>query len=78
MKPLFAALVVALLLSPLAPAQPPESRPDMDKLLDKLTFTRDKASLPYRLLKPDGYDNDGKASVARTTRGSSGMASRSS
>jgi predicted peptidase len=60
MKPLFAALVVALLLSPLAPAQPPESRPDMDKLLDKLTFTRDKASLPYRLLKPDGYDNDGK------------------
>jgi predicted peptidase len=32
----------------------------MDKLLDKLTFTKDKASLPYRLLKPDGYDKDGK------------------
>lgn len=32
----------------------------MDKLLDKLTFTKDKASLPYRLLKPDGYDKDSK------------------
>jgi len=32
----------------------------MDKLLDKLTFTKDKASLPYRLLKPDGYDSDAK------------------
>src|SRR6516165_3195281 len=56
-------LVVAvggLLLCSLAHAQNPEPKPDMDKLLDKLTFTKDKASLPYRLLKPDGYDRDGK------------------
>src|SRR5438067_4391675 len=54
-------LVVAvggLLLCSLAHGQQP--KPEMDKLLDKLTFTKDKASLPYRLLKPDGYDKDGK------------------
>lgn len=50
----------SLLLCSLALAQQPEPRPDMDKLLDKLTFTKDKGSLPYRLLKPDGYDKDGK------------------
>jgi hypothetical protein len=44
--------VGGLLLCSLAHAQKPEPKPDMDKLLDKLTFTRDKASLPYRLLKP--------------------------
>jgi poly(3-hydroxybutyrate) depolymerase len=49
-----------LLVCALALAQTPESKPDLDKLLDKLTFTKDKASLPYRLLKPDGYDKDGK------------------
>ena len=54
------AAVGGLLLSSLAHAQKPESKPDMDKLLDKLTFTKDKASLPYRLLKPDGYDKNGK------------------
>ena len=54
------AAVGGLLLCSLADAQKPESKPDMDKLLDKLTFTKDKASLPYRLLKPDGYDKDGK------------------
>ncbi len=48
-----------LLLGSLAPAQNPEQKPDMDKLLEKHTFTRDKASLPYRLLKPDGYAKDG-------------------
>ena len=56
-------LVVAvggLLLCSLARAQKPEPKPDMDQLLDKLTFTKDKASLPYRLLKPDGYDKNGK------------------
>ena len=52
--------VGGLLLCSLAHAQKPEPTPDMDKLLDKLTFTKDKASLPYRLLKPDGYDKDGK------------------
>ena len=52
--------VGGLLLCSLAHAQKPEPKPDMDKLLDKLTFTKDKASLPYRLLKPDGYDKDGK------------------
>jgi predicted peptidase len=54
------AAVGGLLLCAPAPAQPLESKPDMDKLLDKFTFTRGKASLPYRLLKPDGYDKDGK------------------
>src|SRR6476619_3985523 len=56
-------LVVAvggLFLCSSAYAQKPESKPDVDKLLDKLTFTKDKASLPYRLLKPDGYDKNGK------------------
>src|ERR1700730_9193351 len=50
----------SLLLCSLASAQNPEQKPDMDKLLDKLTFTKDKASLPYRLLKPNGYDKNGK------------------
>ena len=27
---------------------------DLDKLLEKRTFTKDKASLPYRLMKPEG------------------------
>src|SRR3954465_2156802 len=52
--------VAGLLLCSLAPAQKPEPKPDLDKLLDKLTFTKDKARLPYRLLKPDGHDKDGK------------------
>src|SRR5215471_16574280 len=52
--------VGGLLLCSVAHAQKPEPQPDMDKLLDKLTFTKDKASLPYRLLKPDGYDKTGK------------------
>ena len=54
-------LVVAvggLLVCSLAHAQKPEPKPDINKLLDKRTFTRRKASLPYRLLKPDGYDRD--------------------
>ena len=63
----------------------------MDKLLDKLTFTKDKSSLPYRLMKPDGYKEDGKDTYPlvvflhgafgrwnRTTRCNSGAASRSS
>jgi predicted peptidase len=54
------ALVGGLLLCSLAHAQQPEPKPDMDRLLDKLTFTRDKANLPYRLLKPDGYAKDSK------------------
>src|SRR5262245_9263812 len=55
--PMKLALVAVggLLLCSLAHAQ----NPDMDKLLDKLTFTNDKASLPYRLLKPDDYDKVG-------------------
>ena len=52
--------VGGLLLWSSAHAQKPEPKPDMDQLLYKLTFTKDKASLPYRLLKPDGYDKDGK------------------
>ena len=54
------AVAGGLLLSSPACAQNPDQKPDMDKLLDKLTFTKDKASLPYRLLKPDGYDKEGK------------------
>lgn len=57
MKHLLAALG-GLLLGPLAHAQ----KPDLDKQLEKHTFTRDKASLPYRLLKPAGYDKAGKSS----------------
>ncbi len=48
----------SLFLCMLASAQ--DQKPDMDKLLDKHTFTKDKASLPYRLLEPDGYDKEGK------------------
>jgi predicted peptidase len=50
----------SFLLCSFAHAQNSEPKPDLEKLLDKLTFTKDKASLPYRLLKPDGYDKDGK------------------
>lgn len=55
MRPVLAAVAV-LSLGTLAHAQ----KPDMDKLLEKLTVTKDKASLPYRLMKPDGYSKDGK------------------
>ncbi len=58
MKPVLAAVGV-LLAGTLALAQQPDSKPDMDKLLEKLTHTKDKASLPYRLMKPDGYSKDG-------------------
>ncbi|MEO2092258.1 MAG: prolyl oligopeptidase family serine peptidase [Gemmataceae bacterium] len=58
MKPVLAAVGV-LLAGPLALAQKPDPKPDMDKLLEKLTITKDKASLPYRLMKPDGYTKDG-------------------
>src|SRR5437773_1988853 len=54
------AVVGCLLLCALASAQNQEQNPDMDKLLEKHSFTKGKASLPYRLLKPDGYDKDGK------------------
>jgi predicted peptidase len=50
----------SLLLCPSAHAQKPDPKPDVEKLLDKLTFTKDTASLPYRLLKPGGYDKDEK------------------
>jgi predicted peptidase len=53
------AVAGGLLLCSLAHAQNSEPKPDVDKLLDKLTFTKDNVSLPYRLLKPDGYDKDG-------------------
>ena len=43
-----------------AHAQSPDPKSDLDKLLDKRTFTKRKAALPYRLLKPDGYDKNGK------------------
>ena len=49
------AAAAGLLISTLAYAQDTEKKPHMDKLLDKLTFTQGTASLPYRLLKPDGY-----------------------
>ena len=55
---LIVVAVGGLLLCSLAHPQQPT--PHMDKLLDKLTFTKDKTSLPYRLLKPDGYDKGGK------------------
>jgi predicted peptidase len=55
----FVVAVGSLLLCSLAQAQAPEPKPNLDKLLDKLTFTKDKASLPYRLLEPDGYDKNG-------------------
>ena len=40
----------------------------MDELLDKLTFTKGASSLPYRLLKPDGYAEDESRAldIART------------
>lgn len=45
-----------LLLSSVTSAQ----KSDVAKLLDKHTFTEDKVSLPYRLLKPNGYVKDSK------------------
>jgi predicted peptidase len=43
-----------------------EDKPDFDSLLEKKTFTmekdRDKGTLLYRLMKPAGYKEDGKAS----------------
>jgi predicted peptidase len=35
-----------------------EKKPDMDKLLESRTFREGKAALPYRLMKPAGYDED--------------------
>jgi predicted peptidase len=58
MKHPLAALAAALLLGPLAHAQPP----GLDDRLEKHTFTKDSASLPYRLLKPLGYDPGSKGS----------------
>lgn len=52
--------MACLLLCSLAHAQQPGAKPDMEKLLAKHTLAKDKANLPYRLLKPDGYDKDGK------------------
>lgn len=54
--------VGSLFFCTLAHSQNPEPKPDMDKLFEKHTFNKDKASLPYRLLKPDGYNKDGKES----------------
>jgi len=59
---LIVAAARSLLFCSLAYAQDTEHMPDMDKLLEKHTFTQGKASLPYRLLKPDGYDKDGQDS----------------
>lgn len=56
----FAIVAVGgLLLCSVALAQQPAPRPDMDKLLEKRTFTKEQASLPYRLRRPDGYDTGG-------------------
>src|SRR3954451_6779987 len=49
--------LVMLCLPLLAFAQ---EKPDLDKLLEKRTFEKDKARLPYRLMKPEGYKADGK------------------
>jgi len=56
---LVVVVVGGLLVCSGAQAQKPEAKPDVDKLFEKRTFTRRKASLPYRLLKPDGYDKSG-------------------
>jgi predicted peptidase len=53
------ATAVSLFLCALASAQNPELNPDMDKAFEKRIFTRGAASLPYRLLKPHGYPEDG-------------------
>lgn len=45
-----ALVLVVLAVAPLARAA------DLDKLLEKRTFKQGGSSLPYRLLKPDGYD----------------------
>jgi len=37
----------------------PRLDPDMDPLFEKNVFTKGAAILPYRLLKPDGYTEDG-------------------
>src|SRR5439155_10356362 len=54
-------LPLALLLClPLAAVA--QEKPDLDKLLEKRVYKKDKASLPYRLLKPDGYKDDAQDS----------------
>lgn len=57
---LILAAIGTLLLSAIAGAQELQSKPDVDKRFEKHVFTKEGASLPYRLLKPDGYDKDGK------------------
>lgn len=37
-----------------------DKKPDFDKLLEKREFKQDKGSLPYRLMKPADYKEDGK------------------
>ena len=39
-----------------------DKKPAFDKLLEKRVYKHDKASLPYRLMKPAGYKEDGKDS----------------
>jgi predicted peptidase len=39
-----------------------DKKPDFDKLLEKREYKQDKASLNYRLMKPEGYKDDGKHS----------------
>jgi predicted peptidase len=56
MKFLLAA-VGLLFLGTVAHAQ---LKPDMDKLLERHTFTKEKGTLLYRLMKPAGYDPSGK------------------
>lgn len=63
-------VLLALLSCSFAHAQNPEPEanpdpgrgpgPEMDRLLETRTFSRNDASLPYRLLKPEGYDKDGQ------------------
>jgi predicted peptidase len=50
---------VARLLFALASAQTGALNPEMEKLLEKQTFTKGAANLPYRMLKPDGYTQAG-------------------
>lgn len=54
------ATAAALLLCALAFTLKPARDAEVDRLFEKLTFTRGSAALPYRMLKPDRYGKAGQ------------------
>lgn len=57
-----AVCLLSLVLPLCLPMKSFAQKPDLDKLLEKRTFEKDKSSLSYRLMSPADYKKDGKES----------------